>query len=119
MDKKLRIQRARHERVRKNITGTPSRPRLCIKRGLMNIQAQVIDDTNGITLFSLSTYDKKMKGLTPYGGNVKAAAVLGKELGKLAKEKGITQIVFDRGPYLYHGKVKALAEALRGEGIKF
>ncbi|MDO5569210.1 MAG: 50S ribosomal protein L18 [bacterium] len=107
----------RHKRIRKNISGTAQRPRLCVFRSSKNISAQIIDDTKQHTLVSASSLEKKLK--ITNGGNIEAAKIVGKELGKKAKKLGITTVVFDRGGYLYHGRVKALAEAARENGLEF
>ena len=109
----------RHKRVRKNISGSSERPRLCIFRSLKHIYAQVIDDKKGTTLVSLSTLDPEIKGKGKYQGNVKAAEMLGSLLAKKLEEKGIKKVVFDRGGYLYHGRVKAVAESTRKGKIVF
>ncbi|HHW48513.1 MAG TPA: 50S ribosomal protein L18 [Clostridiaceae bacterium] len=109
----------RHERVRKKVKGTPERPRLNVFRSLTNIYAQIIDDTTGHTLVAASTLDKALKGKLKYGGNKEAAAEVGKLIAEKALEKGIKKVVFDRGGYLYHGRVKALAEAAREAGLEF
>ena len=106
----------RKQRVRNKISGTSERPRLNIKCGHKNIYAQVIDDVNGVTLVSASTKDKDFKN---YGGNIEAAKAVGEAVAKRALEKGITEVVFDRGGYVYHGRVAALAEAAREAGLKF
>ena len=108
--------KARHLRVRNHISGTAERPRLNVFRSLSNIYAQVIDDVNGVTLVSASTKDKDFQN---YGGNVEAAKAIGEAVAKRAIEKGITEVVFDRGGYVYHGRVAALAEAAREAGLKF
>ena len=92
---------------------------MVVRRSLNNLQAQLIDDESKKTLFSLSTADKTVKQKTPSGGNIKAALILGESFSMLAKEKGVTQIIFDRAGYLYHGRVKAFADALRKGGLKF
>ena len=102
----------RHKRVRAKISGTPETPRLNVFRSEANIYAQVIDDVNGVTLASASSLDKAIEG---YGGNIAA----GKLVAERAKAKGIETVVFDRGGYLYHGRVKALAEGAREGGLKF
>jgi len=111
------IRLRKHVRVRKKISGTTERPRLSVFRSLSNIYAQIIDDTTGTTLVAASTLDETLKGKV---GNNKAAA---KEVGKLiaskAADKGIKSVVFDRGGYLYHGKVKELAEGARENGLEF
>ena len=107
----------RHRRIRKRIIGTPERPRLCVHRGLANIEAQLIDDLSEKTLLSVSSADKQLKQKAVYGGNVKAAKLLGEILAQKAKDKGITKAVFDRGGFLYHGRVRALAESAREHGL--
>lgn len=99
--------------------GTMERPRLTLRRSLKNFHAQLIDDTKNKILFSLSTLDKGMKEKIPSGGNIKAAQVLGETFALKAKEKGVQKIIFDRAGYLYHGRVKAFAEALRKQGLEF
>ena len=100
----------------KRILGTAARPRLCVYRSLSNIQAQIVDDVNGVTLCSASTLGKSFEG---NGGNKVAAREVGKTIAKLALEKGIENVVFDRGGYLYHGRVFELAEGAREGGLKF
>ena len=106
----------RHKRVRAKISGTPEMPRLNVFRSEANIYAQVIDDVNGVTLVSASSLDKAIDG---YGGNIAAATAVGKLVAERSKAKGIENVVFDRGGYLYHGRVKALAEGAREGGLKF
>ena len=106
----------RHKRVRAKISGTPEMPRLNVFRSEANIYAQVIDDVNGVTLVSASSLDKAIDG---YGGNIAAATAVGKLVAERAKAKGIENVVYDRGGYLYHGRVKALAEGAREGGLKF
>ena len=113
---KNKLRKKRHLRVRTRISGTPECPRLNVFRSLSNIYAQVIDDVNGVTLVSASTKDKDFKN---YGGNIEAAKAVGEAVAKRALEKGITEVVFDRGGYVYHGRVAALAEAAREAGLKF
>ena len=108
---------ARHARVRKKISGTAERPRLCVFRSLKNIYAQIIDDINAVTLASASTLDKEVD--VKVGGNKEAAKLVGELVAKRALDKGITEVVFDRGGYVYHGRVQALAEAAREAGLKF
>ena len=108
----------RHLRVRKNISGTPNRPRLNVFRSLSNIYAQVIDDTTGKTLVSASSLDKEIKELG-FGGNKTAATEVGKLVAKRAIEAGIKAVVFDRGGYVYHGRVASLAEGAREGGLEF
>ena len=107
----------RHARVRKKISGTPDMPRLSVYRSLKHIQVQLIDDTVGNTLISVSSYESGFE--KNEGGNVEAAKKVGKLAAERALEKGITEVVFDRGGYLYHGRIKALAEAAREAGLKF
>jgi len=113
---KNKARQKRHLRVRNHISGTAERPRLNVFRSLSNIYAQVIDDVNGVTLVSASTKDKDFQN---YGGNIEAAKAVGQAVAKRALEKGITEVVFDRGGYVYHGRVAALAEAAREAGLKF
>lgn len=110
---------ARHDRVRKKVFGTPEKPRLCVYRSIKNIYAQVIDDTNGNTLVSASTLDKEIQDQIKYGGNKDAAKTIGELVAKRALEKGIEIVAFDRGGYLYHGRIKELAEGAREAGLKF
>lgn len=106
----------RHQRVRKNISGTAEKPRLNVFRSLNHIYAQIIDDTKGVTLVSASSMDKDFQGK---GGNVEAAKTVGKMVALKALEKGIKTVVFDRGGYIYHGRVAALAEGAREGGLEF
>jgi len=108
-----------HRRVRQSVSGTPERPRLSVYRSLTHLYAQVIDDSIGRTLVSASSNDKESRKLTKGGGNVAAAKIVGKTVAERARQKGISQVVFDRGGYRYHGRVKALAEAAREAGLKF
>ena len=109
----------RHKRVRRKITGTTQRPRLCVFRSSNNIYAQIIDDANRVTLTAASSLDAEVKGAVNHGGNKEAAKMVGAMIAKRAIEKGITEFVFDRGGYLYHGRVQVLAEAAREAGLKF
>ena len=106
----------RHRRVRAKISGTPERPRLNVFRSTKHIYAQLIDDVNGVTLASASSMDKGFEG---NGGNVEGARKVGEMIAKNAADKGISEVVFDRGGYIYHGKVAALAEAARKAGLEF
>ena len=108
-----------HFRLRRRVRGTTERPRLSVYRSLGNICVQVIDDTTGRTLCSASSHDKETGKQLKSGGNVAAAKVVGKIAAERALKAGITQVVFDRGGYKYHGRVKALAEAAREAGLKF
>jgi len=107
-----------HERIRKKLQGTAERPRLNVYRSLNHIYAQVIDDMTGQTVVSASTAEGKKEDRRT-GGNVAAAKSVGKTIAERAKAKGVTKVVFDRGGYLYHGRVKALAEAAREAGLRF
>ena len=109
-------RKLRHARVRGKISGTPERPRLCVFRSENNIYAQVIDDVAGVTLASASSVEKGFEGS---GGNVAAAKTVGSRIAERALAKGIEEVVFDRGGYIYHGRVQALAEAAREGGLKF
>lgn len=106
----------RHKRVRSKVSGTPERPRLNVFRSEANIYAQLIDDTNSVTLASASSLDKQFDGK---GSNCESAKKVGLLLAQRAKDKGISAVVFDRGGYLYHGRVKALAEGAREGGLEF
>ena len=119
MKEKIEKRIRRHKRIRKKIVGTEARPRFCVYRGLANIHAQLIDDINEKTLLSVSTEDKSFKKELAYGGNAKAAQMLGEFLAEKAKKKGITEVIFDRAGFHYHGRVKALAESAREHGLKF
>lgn len=105
-----------HSRLRKRVAGSPERPRLAIFRSLNHIYAQVIDDQQGRTLAAASSTEKDLRGK---GSNVEGAKRIGKAVAERAREKGITRVVFDRGGYLYHGRVKALADAAREAGLEF
>ena len=109
----------RQRRVRKKLTGTPERPRLCIFRSSKHIYAQVINDANGTTLASASSLDPEIKGQAAYGGNKAAATLVGKAVAERAKQAGIDKICFDRRSYKYHGRVQALADAAREAGLQF
>ncbi|HZS46413.1 MAG TPA: 50S ribosomal protein L18 [Blastocatellia bacterium] len=113
---KADIRRAVHTRIRKKVLGSAERPRLCIFRSLNHIYAQVVDDKQGHTLVAASSTEKDLgKG----GGNIAAAKRIGEAIAKRAIDKGIKQVVFDRGGYIYHGRVKSLAEAAREAGLEF
>jgi large subunit ribosomal protein L18 len=113
----LRVRR--HGRVRKKVVGTAERPRLNVYRSLNNIFAQVVDDSTHSTLVSASTIDKELKGKVKSGGNVASAKMVGELVAKRAKEKGVEKVIFDRGGYQYHGRVKSLAEGAREAGLEF
>lgn len=111
-DIRLRI----HKRIRRKVSGTQERPRLAVFRSLNHIYAQVIDDGQGVTVASAASTEKDLRGK---GGNIIGAKLIGQKVAERAKEKGITRVVFDRGGYLYHGRVKALADAAREAGLEF
>ncbi|HEX4825755.1 MAG TPA: 50S ribosomal protein L18 [Candidatus Polarisedimenticolaceae bacterium] len=113
------IRRRIRYRIRKRLAGTGARPRLAIFRSDKHIYAQAIDDAGGTTLAAASTLDKDVKGRVKRGGNVDAAKAVGTSIAGKLKEKGIEVVVFDRGGYLYHGRIKALADAAREAGLKF
>ena len=113
---KNKTRQKRHLRVRNRVAGTAERPRLNVFRSLAHIYAQVIDDEKGMTLAAASSLDKDFKGK---GGNIAAAKAVGAAIAKKALEKGISEVVFDRGGYIYHGRVAALAQAARDGGLKF
>jgi len=112
-------RKKRHIRVRKKAVGTADKPRLNVFRSLKHMYAQLIDDETGTTITSASTLDKEIEGQTENKSNKDAAMMVGKLIAQRAKEKGISHVVFDRGGYLYHGRVKSLADAAREEGLKF
>ncbi|MBE7073547.1 MAG: 50S ribosomal protein L18 [Clostridiales bacterium] len=109
----------RHKRVRRKVAGTPSRPRLCVYKSLNSIYGQIIDDTNGVTLVSASTLDKEVKALLNGKSKSEQAKIVGETIAKRALEKNITEVVFDRGGYIYIGRVQALADGAREAGLKF
>ncbi len=113
------IRQKKHRRIRHHLNGTASTPRLAVFRSNKHMYAQIIDDTVGRTLVSASTLQKDVNAELEYTDNVAAAAHLGTVIGKKALDAGITEVVFDRGGYIYHGKVKALADAAREAGLKF
>jgi len=113
--KKHALRRRRHRRVRKKVEGTPERPRLCVFRSNKHIYCQVVDDWNQRTLVSCSSLSAEVKDQIKYGSNVEGAQKVGELVGRKCLENGITAVVFDRGGYRYHGRVKALAEAARAQ----
>ena len=113
--KRNEIRRRVHDRIRAKLSGTAERPRLNVYRSLNHIYVQVIDDAHGVTLVSASTVSAKIRT----GGNVSAAREVGKIVAERAQEKGLKKVVFDRGGYLYHGRIKALADAAREAGLEF
>jgi large subunit ribosomal protein L18 len=108
-----------HKRIREKISGSLNRPRLCVYRSLKYMYVQIVDDSIGKTLVSASTAEKDVRGELKQGGNIEASKLLGKAIAQRAKAKGIEAVVFDRGGYLYHGRIKAVAEAARESGLKF
>ena len=115
---KNEIRERIHTRIRRKVRGTTERPRLAVFRSLCHIYAQVIDDSKGVTIASASTLTKKGE-TKKAGGNVAAAVEVGKLIAERAQQKGIKKVVFDRGGYLYHGRIKALADAAREAGLEF
>ncbi len=112
-------RKKRHLRVRKKVSGTTQRPRLNVFRSSKNVYAQIIDDSNGTTLVAASSLDKQILDAIQYSGNKEAAKLVGKLIGERAIEKGINEVVFDRGGYIYHGRIKELSEGAREAGLKF
>jgi large subunit ribosomal protein L18 len=108
-----------HERIRKKVSGTEARPRLCVFRSNKHIYAQIVDDAKGSTLATACSRDVEAKDEVKSGGNIAAAKAVGKIVAKRAIDKGISAVLFDRGGYIYHGRVKALADAAREAGLKF
>lgn len=120
MKNKKEISRhKRHQRIKLKIHGTIEKPRLIVHRSLNNLSAQIVDDAENKVKFSLSTLDKEIRQKFARAGNIKAAQFFGEVFANKAKEEGITKIIFDRAGYLYHGRVKAFAEALRKGGLEF
>lgn len=117
LKEKARIKK--HLRLRQKVAGDKNRPRMVLHRSLANLHVQFVDDINQITLCSLSTLDPKIKSAAKYGGNIKAAEILGAHAALAAKSNGILKVVFDRGGYIYHGRIKAFAEAARKNGLVF
>ncbi len=116
---KNEIRERVHVRIRKKLRGTSERPRLTVFRSTAHIYAQVVDDTKGVTLVAASSTEKAAAVKKGAGGNVAAAKEIGKRVAERAKENGISKVVFDRGGYIYHGRVKALADAAREAGLEF
>ena len=116
---KLRKRNRRHLRIRKKVVGTAERPRLSVYRSLKHIYCQIINDIEGRTLVAASTQSPDIRSQIKYGGNVVAAEIVGKKIAEEAKNKGITKVVFDKGGYKYHGRIKALAEAARKHNLNF
>lgn len=116
---KNETRKRKHVRVRRKISGTAERPRLCVFRSLSNMYAQIIDDSKGVTLASASTLEKDVKDALSSAGNLAGSQAVGKLVAERALAQGIETVVFDRGGYIYHGRVAALAEAARESGLKF
>jgi len=119
MDQREKNRARRHFRLRKKISGTTDHPRLAVHRSSLHLYAQLIDDVAGKTVLACSTRQEEFRKVNAKGGNVEAAKRLGELVAKTAKAAGIKKVVFDRGGYLYHGRVKALAEAARAQGLEF
>ena len=117
-DKRWRRERSKY-RIRKRLAGTGARPRLVVFRSLKNIYVQAVDDDSGRTLVAASSLEKQARSSAKSGGNLPAAKVVGAEIARKLREKGFTEVVFDRGGYRYHGRIKILAEAARESGLKF
>lgn len=118
VNKELHRKR-RHNRIRRRIIGTKDKPRMSVHRSINNLAVQLIDDIEGVTICAVSTMDKSFREKVKTGGNVKAAETLGEMVAKAAQSKGIKKAVFDRGGYLYHGRIKALADSARKAGLEF
>jgi large subunit ribosomal protein L18 len=116
---KNKTRMKKHMRIRNKISGTAARPRLCVYRSTNNIYVQIIDDVNGHTLVAASSIDAALKGKLKNGGNIEAAQAVGKLIAEKALAKGMKQVIFDRGGYLYHGRIAALAETAREGGLDF
>lgn len=112
-------RKIRHLRIRKKVFGSPERPRLAVYKSLRYIYAQIIDDTKGHTLVSASSLEKELRQQLKSTDNIEAAQLVGKTIARRALEKGIKKVVFDRGGFLYHGRIKALADSARAEGLEF
>jgi large subunit ribosomal protein L18 len=116
--KQVRLERRKYN-IRKSVTGTAERPRLSVFRSDKHIYAQVIDDIGGMTLVSAGSTETEVRGDMPNGGNIKAAILVGKTIAERAKAAGLTKVAFDRGGRMYHGRIKALADAAREGGLQF
>lgn len=119
MGRKINPRKQRHMRVRKKIFGTPERPRLNVFRSANHIYAQLIDDSNSRTMVSASTLDESVKAEVAYGGNKEAAKVVGRLLADKAQKAGVSTVIFDRGGFIFHGRIKELADAARAAGLEF
>lgn len=113
------IRLNRRGRYRAKVSGSAQRPRVAVYRSLNHIYVQAVDDVQGVTIVSASTMDTEIRKTTKNGGNIAAAKVVGEAIAKRLTEKGLTEVVFDRGGYLYHGRIKALADSAREHGLKF
>ena len=118
-NKRIEARKRRHVRVRKRVTGTSEAPRLCVFKSSRHIHAQVIDDTKRVTIVGASSTGKEFEGYSGHRGNVEAAKKLGEIIGKKAVEKGVKRVVFDRGGFIFHGRIRAVAEAARKAGLEF
>lgn len=119
MGRKTNPRKQRHMRVRKKVFGTPARPRLNVFRSANHIYAQLVDDSNSHTMVSASTLEESVKAEVSYGGNKEAAKVVGRVLAEKAQKAGISTVVFDRGGFIFHGRIKELADAAREAGLEF
>ncbi len=119
MDTRYQIRRRIHTRIRKKLSGTSERPRLAVFRSNKHIYAQLIDDTKGITIVSAGSIEGDARKKSQNGGNIEAAKAVGRLIAERAKEKGLEGALFDRGGYIYHGRVRALADSAREAGLKF
>ncbi len=119
MNTKEQSRLKRHRTIKLRMRGSAEKPRLIIKRSLKNLSAEIVDDAGNKTLFSLSSLNKEVKQKLAAAGNIKSAQTFGEIFSQKAKEKGITKIIFDRAGYLYHGRIKAFADALRKGGLEF
>jgi large subunit ribosomal protein L18 len=119
VDEKKQARMKRKQRIRKKLSGTPERPRLCVFRSAKHIYAQIIDDSNGQTMVAISTLDALVKGHGKFDNKIAKAAFIGKMLGEKAVTKGIKKVVFDRNGFLYHGRVKAVSDGAREAGLDF
>lgn len=117
-NRKAQVQK-RHRRIRVKVKGNSEAPRLAVYRSVKHIYAQIIDDVKGITLVSASSDDKELRSKLPHGGNIEAAKVVGEAIAKRAAAKNISDVVFDRGGFVYHGRIAALADAARENGLNF
>lgn len=117
-NRKTKVQK-RHQTIRVKLSGTTEAPRLAVYRSTKHIYAQLIDDVKGVTIVSASSVDKDLKAKLGHGGNIEASKVVGEAIAKKALKKGVKDVVFDRGGFLYHGRIQALADAAREAGLNF